>query len=164
MPHISSTVIATRADPAPAFMDPVRLPRVSPRSAPRLQGGPSPAIRRVVAFMELHFAERLTLPQLAERCQLSMHRFATVFRRQVGIPPHQYLCRVRARHARQLLHQGLSPAEAAAAAGFFDQSHLSRHFRRQFGISPARFAAACRAAQPRRTPPPSRPHPAGLPA
>jgi len=110
----------------------------------------SPAIRKVIEFIELNFSEALRLPELAEQCNLSMHRFATVFRRQVGIPPHQYLCQVRVRQAQRLLRQGLSPADAAIEVGFFDQSHLCRHFRRQYGVSPGRFAAAFR---PRKAPP-----------
>jgi AraC-like DNA-binding protein len=43
--------------------------------------------------------------------------------------------------ARKLLLAGCPPAEAAIAAGFFDQAHLTRHFRRHTATTPARFAA-----------------------
>lgn len=48
----------------------------------------------------------------------------------------------RARRAQALLVQGLSVAEAAATAGFADQPHLSREFRRLVGASPAQFAGS----------------------
>jgi transcriptional regulator GlxA family with amidase domain len=75
-------------------------------------------------------------------CHRSLHRFATVFRQEVGIPPHQYLCRLRIQHAQSLLRQGTSPIVAAVETGFFDQSHLSRHFKRLCGVTPGRFVAS----------------------
>jgi transcriptional regulator GlxA family with amidase domain len=102
----------------------------------------SPPIRRVMSYMEEHFAEPLSLAELARMCDRSLYRFATVFRREVGIPPHQYLCRLRIQHAQSLLRQGTSPTIAAVETGFFDQSHLSRHFKRLCGVTPGRFVAA----------------------
>ncbi|MFE6969369.1 AraC family transcriptional regulator [Isoptericola sp. NPDC057653] len=68
------------------------------------------------------------------------------FSRRFGIPPHQYLVTRRVDRARRLLLDGRPPAEAAAAAGFADQAHLTRHFRRVLGTTPARFAASGRPA------------------
>jgi transcriptional regulator GlxA family with amidase domain len=99
----------------------------------------SPPIRRVMSYMEEHFAEPLSLAELARVCNRSLYRFATVFRQEVGIPPHQYLCRLRIQHAQSLLRQGTSPTNAAVETGFFDQSHLSRHFKRLCGVTPGRF-------------------------
>jgi transcriptional regulator GlxA family with amidase domain len=117
----------------------------------------TPAIRAVLDFIAENFAEPLALSELAGLCGLSLHRFVTVFRTQVGLPPHQYVCRMRVRHARALLSQGVPAAAAAIDSGFCDQSHLSRHFKRQCGMTPGRFAA-------RRHPPrhPPRHHGAAL--
>jgi AraC-like DNA-binding protein len=104
----------------------------------------TPAIRMVLDFIDDNFAEPLALSELAPLCGLSLHRFVTVFRTQVGLPPHQYLCRRRLTHARQLLRQGVPPASAAIDSGFCDQSHLSRHFKRQCGVTPGHFAIAHR--------------------
>jgi transcriptional regulator GlxA family with amidase domain len=100
----------------------------------------SPAIRSVIDFIEQNFAEPITLTALAAMCGLSLHRFVTVFRSQVGIPPHQYVCRTRVRQARMLLRQGLPLAAVAFDTGFCDQSHLSRHFKRHCGITPGHYA------------------------
>jgi transcriptional regulator GlxA family with amidase domain len=107
----------------------------------------SPAIRRVLEFIEQNFARPITLAELASLCGLSLCRFVTVFRSQVGIPPHQYLCRTRVRRARALLRQGVPLAAVALDTGFCDQSHLSRHFKRQCGITPGHFAGS-RAVRP----------------
>jgi AraC-like DNA-binding protein len=61
------------------------------------------------------------------------------FSREFGMPPHQYLTGRRVELARRLLLGGHRPAEVAALAGFYDQSHLTRNFRRMVGTSPARF-------------------------
>jgi AraC-like DNA-binding protein len=42
--------------------------------------------------------------------------------------------------ARGLLLDGMPPSLAAAEAGFYDQSHLTRHFRHVLGTSPGRYA------------------------
>jgi len=100
----------------------------------------TPAIRRVIDFIERNYAEPIKLADLATLCGLSLHRFVTVFRQQVGVPPHQYVCRMRVRQARTLLRQGVPLAAVALDTGFCDQSHLSRHFKRQCGITPGHFA------------------------
>ncbi|SOD61845.1 transcriptional regulator, AraC family [Streptomyces zhaozhouensis] len=64
--------------------------------------------------------------------------FTTAF----GIAPHQYLTARRVDRARRLLLAGLPAAEVAAASGFYDQSHLTRHFRRHLGVTPGRYARA----------------------
>ena len=64
------------------------------------------------------------------------------FARAVGVTPHAYLLQQRVRLARRLLSAGRRPIEAAAEAGFADQSHLTRAFRRQLGVTPARYRAA----------------------
>ncbi len=59
-----------------------------------------------------------------------------------GLPPHRYLTSRRVDVARRLLLTGSSPAEAAALAGFYDQAHLTRHFRKVLGATPRAFATS----------------------
>ncbi|MFF5447571.1 AraC family transcriptional regulator [Streptomyces sp. NPDC012888] len=63
-----------------------------------------------------------------------------VFTATFGIAPHQYLMARRVDRARRLLLSGLPPAEVAPATGFYDQSHLTRHFKRHTGTTPSRYA------------------------
>jgi AraC-like DNA-binding protein len=59
-----------------------------------------------------------------------------------GIAPHQYLTARRVDRARRLLLDGLPVGEVAVAAGFYDQAHLTRHFRRLVGVTPGRYGSA----------------------
>ncbi len=59
-----------------------------------------------------------------------------------GLAPHAYLIGKRVEVARKLLLEGVSPADVAAAVGFYDQSHLTRHFKRHTSVPPATFAAS----------------------
>ncbi|MDN4573253.1 AraC family transcriptional regulator [Pandoraea cepalis] len=91
------------------------------------------------AFMESHFNEALSVPQLAEMCALSVSRFATAFRQRFGEAPHRYLCSVRVAAAQRLLLAGVPGSHVATDVGFFDQSHLARHFKRLCGETPSEF-------------------------
>lgn len=72
--------------------------------------------------------------------RLSRFHFARVFENATGIPPHAYLVQVRVNRARALLADTrMRLADIAAECGFSDQSHLTRCFRRQFGLPPGRY-------------------------
>ncbi len=110
----------------------------------------SPGIRRALSHIERHFTEALYLDDLAALAGLSVCRFVTVFRRQVGLTPHRFVCRERVRYARTLLIDGVPAAQAALEAGFFDQSHLSRHFKSIYGVTPGRYLRELAPSQPAR--------------
>ena len=69
-----------------------------------------------------------------------------MFTNAYGMPPHRYVTGRRIDLARRLLLDGVRPAEVSAAVGFHDQAHLTRHFRRTLGVTPAAFARSARAA------------------
>jgi AraC-like DNA-binding protein len=91
------------------------------------------------AFIEAHFDEPVTLAQLAELSALSVSRFATVFRQQFGSSPYRYLCGLRIQRAQMLLLAGVPGSMVAAEVGFFDQSHLARHFKQFCGMTPSAY-------------------------
>src|SRR5262249_13884045 len=64
------------------------------------------------------------------------------FRRAFGISPDQYRIRRRLNLARSAIESGVSLAQAAADAGFADQSHLTRQFKQAYGLTPGRWASA----------------------
>jgi len=64
------------------------------------------------------------------------------FQNMTGLSVHQYLTQLRLVRAKALLAKGVSAAQVASDVGFFDQSHLIKHFRAHFGTTPGVFAAA----------------------
>jgi AraC family transcriptional regulator len=104
-------------------------------------------IQRAVALMEANFAAKLSREEMARAAGLSVSHFSKLFTQCMGLSPHQYLVLCRLRHAKKLLltlEQGLSIVDVAAEAGFADQAHFSRHFRRTYGISPLAFRRTTR--------------------
>ncbi|SFS13880.1 Cupin domain-containing protein [Dyella sp. OK004] len=75
----------------------------------------------------------------AREFAMSREGYSRAFRRVHGMPPQTFGIMARLNGARKLLRAGVSPADAAAAAGFADQSHLGRLFRRTFGVAPGRY-------------------------
>jgi AraC-like DNA-binding protein len=111
----------------------------APRAARR-----DPALRRACELVADDLARNLTLAEVAGAVGVSRHRLTRLFRAAYGLPPHRFVLAQRIRAARRLLERGATPAEAAAQTGFFDQSHLHRHFTRTLGMTPAAYAAALR--------------------
>ncbi|MDR5733411.1 MULTISPECIES: helix-turn-helix domain-containing protein [Caballeronia] len=92
-----------------------------------------------LAYIESNFDKTVSLAQLADLSALSVSRFATVFREQFGLSPYKYLCELRVRRAQTLLLAGVPGSVVATEVGFFDQSHLARHFKRLCGMTPSAF-------------------------
>jgi AraC-like DNA-binding protein len=82
------------------------------------------------------------LAELAELSGVSRFQLLRGFACEVGATPHAYLVQRRVGLARQLLAAGQSIVDAAINAGFADQSHMTRAFVRQFGVTPGRYVAA----------------------
>jgi AraC-like DNA-binding protein len=101
-----------------------------------------PAVRRAREYIEDHVAADIGLSELVDVAGLSRAHLIREFRRQVGLPPHQYQIHARIRRARQLLAAGRPVADVAAVTGFFDQAHFTRHFRRLLGVSPVAYRRA----------------------
>ncbi|WP_422003303.1 AraC family transcriptional regulator [Reyranella sp.] len=87
------------------------------------------AAHRTVASEELEAVTGL------DRFALARH-----FRAATGTSPHRWQIGRRLLRAQRLIAEGVPLSEAAAATGFADQSHLTRHFAARFGLTPGRFA------------------------
>jgi AraC-like DNA-binding protein len=102
--------------------------------------GPTASIRRARDRIDADPSARLTLGDLAKEVGLSRYQLLRGFARDLGLTPHAYIVQRRIALARRLIRSGQTLAEVAAIAGFFDQSHLTRCFVRQFGTTPRRYA------------------------
>jgi AraC-like DNA-binding protein len=84
----------------------------------------------------------LTADDLAAAAGCSRFAAYRAFSGAYGLAPSDYQRQLRIRVARGLLCDGVSPARAAAEAGFADQAHLTRWFRRYYGVTPGAYLAA----------------------
>lgn len=105
-----------------------------------------PRIARAITYIDEHLDERLSLNELAAKAGLSMWRFCAVFRQHAGVSPRRYIWGQRMRKVQSLLAEGESPASAALMVGFYDQSHLCRHFKSTCGMTPGQYVSRQRSA------------------
>ena len=117
---------------------PQLVARLSKRGAMRPRPAP-PRLREARDFIHAHFDEPVQLETLATLAESSKAVLIKGFKAHFGVPPTRYLIQVRIDSARRLLRQGLEIADVAAAVGFADQSHLTRHFKAVLGVTPARY-------------------------
>jgi AraC-like DNA-binding protein len=120
----------------------------APPQAPRSPGREPTAVRRSREYLEEHATESVTLAALARFAGLSAFHLCRVFGETVGMTPHAYQTQVRVRRAKSLLRAGLPIALVAAEVGFYDQAHLTRHFKRIVGVTPGRYASAAATIRP----------------
>lgn len=105
-----------------------------------LGSGREQLIRRAREYIQDHYASEVTLDELAEWCAVSKYYLIKLFRRTVGMTPHQYLLQVRVSQARFLL---LSTSDTVAsigeAVGFANTSSFIAVFKRVEGTTPLRL-------------------------
>lgn len=99
-------------------------------------GRESDRVKQIRELLMERFAENLSLEQLAAAVNLSPYRLNRVFSQEVGVPPHAFLNQVRVWRAKARLAKGMAIAQVAVETGFYDQAHLTRHFKRLLGYTP----------------------------
>jgi AraC family transcriptional regulator len=98
---------------------------------------PARRLKNVLAYIEDNLARDLTLQEIADAAGFSTSHFKALFRKSMGMPPHQYLIRRRVERAAAQLRKGDLPiGQIALDNGFCHQSHLALHIRRVLGVSP----------------------------
>jgi AraC-like DNA-binding protein len=102
-----------------------------------------PAVRRALEIINsLPAREQLSLERLAERVKLSPSRLQHAFRDSVGLPLRPYVLWARVLRASEATLQGEPLTAAAHTAGFADAAHMTRTFRRMFGVTPSEMRRA----------------------
>jgi AraC-like DNA-binding protein len=143
----------TRARPAPR-LDPLAVEgalldalstlltrHARTREAPLGAFANEPRVEIMKALLAADLAAPLRVADLAQAVGLSPFHATRLFSEATGLPPHAWRTQLRLQRALAPLRAGASVADVAAASGFTDQSHFTRHFRRMFGVSPGRWQA-----------------------
>ena len=147
-----AAVLAEAFETFPGALDPLAVPAVIAglsdalwRRCDRKIGQPrrsddNTAVKRARAFLDTAIESSVTAEDLERETGTDRFSLARSFRAQIGTSPHRYLIGRRLLRVRAGIAGGLALAEAAVAAGFADQSHMARHFKARFGITPGRYA------------------------
>ncbi|MET9371683.1 AraC family transcriptional regulator [Streptomyces griseoflavus] len=106
----------------------------APRRDPVLAG-------RLRELLDARVVEGLTLVEAGALLSAHPAHLVRAFSAAYGIAPHQYLMSRRVGRARRMLLEGWPVSGVAVATGFYDQAHLTRHFRRLVGVTPGRYRA-----------------------
>lgn len=101
-----------------------------------------PRVARVIAWSAARLDQALSLRDILPLVGLSSGRARHLFVEQTGLSFRTYLLWLRLERAVRLFAEGASLTEAAHGAGFSDSAHLSRTFRRMFGIAAASLRVA----------------------
>lgn len=116
------------------------------RRSAGFMGKSRPNWEMAVQHIRRHLNSRLTLPELAALCHLSVPHFRRVFRRHTGRSPVEFILSARISRARVLLVRGASIKQTARETGFADQFYFMRVFKKVTGQTAGQFivAAHCR--------------------
>ncbi len=141
----------------PQALEPLALDAIVERLAARLDARSDgarrkraararPAVLRAREFLAAEAHRMVTSEELEAVSGLDRFTLARQFRAAFGTTPHRVQVGQRLARARAMIAAGHPLSHTAAAAGFADQSHLTRHFAARFGLTPGRWASLSRRA------------------
>lgn len=109
-----------------------------PATSSQYRGGlPKYKLKQIVNYMNDRLGDDISLSELADWAKMSQSHFSTLFRQSTGKSPYKFLLQQRLTRARELLlNTNMAIADIAINVGFYDQSHLSRHMKKFYGVSP----------------------------
>lgn len=97
-------------------------------------------INRAQAYIDMHWAEDLSITSLSDYLQLHPNYLSSLFKNQTGITYRQYVRNIRMKHAQRLLHdRNNKPSQIGQLIGYHDNSHFYRSFKECYGMTPAEY-------------------------
>src|SRR5271167_4428754 len=119
----------------------IRLHSGEPAAKPQVRGGLAAwQERTVVAYIEDHLAEPISLATLSQQARLSPYHFSRAFKQSFGVPPHRFHASRRIERAKTLLAKpAQSVTEIAFTVGFCEASSFTASFRRETGLTPSSY-------------------------
>lgn len=123
-----------------AFISERMIQHLDSTAEPRIGRAEPGLARRVRDVLDRDLTSVPTLESLAAELEAHPTQLIRAFGREYGLPPHRYVTGRRVDRARGLLLDRVPAAEVATAVGFYDQAHLTRHFRAVLGVTPGAYA------------------------
>lgn len=103
----------------------------------------SKSIRKAIQHIQSHLSDKLSLEILCEISGLSLGRFSHLFKIETGMSPMAYVMKTRIDTAMIMLtHSSDSISDISLSLGFYNESHFIKHFKKQVGITPAKYRFA----------------------
>lgn len=119
------------------------------RPIPQSSGLTRNQARRVLDYVEAHLSQQLTLSELAAIAELSLHHFARMFKKTIGVAPYRYVLQRRVERTKLMLRTArASLVDISLSTGFYDQSHFTSTFGRLVGVTPTEFQGSNRKRSP----------------
>lgn len=110
-----------------------------PADPDQLLPPPPEELQGLARYLDTHCTEELSVEWMAERAGFSPSHLVRAFRKHFGFTPHAYQINRRVRLGQQVLRDGAPIADAALAAGFYDQPHFQRVFKRLVAATPGQY-------------------------
>jgi AraC family transcriptional regulator len=94
-------------------------------------------LTRAIEYIQDQLTANVTVSGIARAVHMSPYHFTRLFKQSTGLSPHRYVIQARTKKAKELLTSDkFSIVEVAHRVGFADQSHLTRHLKNAFGVTP----------------------------
>lgn len=99
-------------------------------------------VNQIKSYIQANYDTDVRLDDLGRITGRSRYHLLRVFSKQTGLTPHAYLNLTRAAKAKEFISRGMPIIDTALTAGFYDQSHLNRVFKKIYGITPGQYNQA----------------------
>lgn len=140
---LHDTLLGTKADLGADELALATLSRLFERCGGRelrpLRDNGDKRVATVIEYFHAHLDSPVLLDDLAMMLGCTSYHLIRLFRLQKGMTPHAYLTQLRLEKARILLEQGSTILNAALQTGLSDQSHLTRQFKKRYGVTPGQY-------------------------
>ena len=109
------------------------------RSAGSLRAEKPELLDKVMAYIEQHYAEHITIYDIAHKFYVSDSSISHQFKQKMGISIYHYVTQRRLISAKNLISKGMALEQVASHVGFADYSAFYRAFKQEYGISPRQY-------------------------
>ena len=108
-------------------------------TADRMKAETPMLLDKVTAYIEAHYAEHITIHDIAHKFYISDSSISHQFKQKMGVSIYHYITQRRLISAKNLISKGMALEHVAVQVGFTDYSAFYRAFKQEYGISPRQY-------------------------